>query len=101
MIFAGTSTLLYKEVLRFKADQALPAALAAQARITGRIVQLKARDAADVEHHLAVLREAGVKIEDLEIGRADLEDVFLEIMAGGRPQAAPAQPRAVTAQVPA
>ena len=27
-------------------------------------------------------REAGVKIEDLEIGRADLEDVFLEIMGG-------------------
>ena len=26
------------------------------------------------------LREAGVRVEDLEIGRADLEDVFLEIM---------------------
>jgi ABC-2 type transport system ATP-binding protein len=75
----------------------LAAALAAQARITGRIVQLKAKDAADVERLLAVLREAGVKIEDLEIGRADLEDVFLEIMHGGRPQAAPAQPQAVPA----
>jgi ABC-2 type transport system ATP-binding protein len=31
---------------------------------------------------LARLRGAGVKIEDLEIGRADLEDVFLEIMQG-------------------
>jgi energy-coupling factor transporter ATP-binding protein EcfA2 len=29
---------------------------------------------------LATLREAGVKVEDLEIGRADLEDVFLQIM---------------------
>jgi len=28
----------------------------------------------------AALRSAGVKIEDLEIGLADLEDVFLEIM---------------------
>ena len=77
-------------MLRFKTDQALPAALAAQARITGRIVQLKARDAADVERLLAALREAGVKAEDLEIGRADLEDVFVEIMRSGAPAAAAA-----------
>ena len=31
---------------------------------------------------LAQLREAQVHVEDLEIGRADLEDVFLEIMQG-------------------
>jgi len=73
-------------MLRFKTDQALPAALAPQARITGRIVQLKARDAADVERLLAALRQAGVRIEDLEIGRADLEDVFLEIMQAGTPR---------------
>jgi ABC-2 type transport system ATP-binding protein len=35
-----------------------------------------------VETVLAALRAAGVKVEDLEIGRADLEDVFLEIMQG-------------------
>ena len=69
-------------MLRFKTDQALPPAIAAQARITGRIVQAKARDAAEVESMLATLRSAGVKVEDLEIGRADLEDVFLEIMQG-------------------
>jgi ABC-2 type transport system ATP-binding protein len=92
LLSASASTML-----RFKTDQALPATLAAQARITGRIVQLKAKDAADVERLLAVLREAGVKIEDLEIGRADLEDVFVEIMNGGRPSAAPAQPQAVPA----
>ena len=92
LLSASASTML-----RFKTDQALPVALAAQARITGRIVQLKAKDAADVERLLAVLREAGVKIEDLEIGRADLEDVFVEIMNGGRPSAAPAQPQAVPA----
>ncbi len=63
-------------------DQALPAALAASARVTGRIVQVKVRDAAAVENTLAQLRAAGVQVEDLEIGRADLEDVFLEIMAG-------------------
>ena len=33
---------------------------------------------------MAALRGAGVKVEDLEIGRADLEDVFIEIMSGGR-----------------
>ena len=58
----------------------LPPALAARARVTGRVVQLKAHDAAEVERDLGVLRQAGVRVEDLEIGRADLEDVFLEIM---------------------
>ncbi len=92
LLQASASTML-----RFKTDQALPPALAPLARVTGRIVQLKAHDAAEVEQQLATLREAGVKIEDLEIGRADLEDVFVEIMNGGRPSAAPAQPQAVAA----
>jgi ABC-2 type transport system ATP-binding protein len=75
-LLAGTASTM----LRFKTDQALPAAVAASSRITGRIVQVKAHDAAEVEHLLAALRAGGVRIEDLEIGRADLEDVFLEIM---------------------
>ncbi|WP_309626742.1 ABC transporter ATP-binding protein [Methylibium sp.] len=78
-LLAGTASTM----LRFKTDQALPPALAAQARVTGRIVQLTAHDAAEVETMLAALRIAQVKVEDLEIGRADLEDVFLEIMRGG------------------
>jgi len=69
-------------MLRFKLDAPLPPALAADARVTGRIVQLKVRDAAAVESVLTTLRGAGCVIEDLEIGRADLEDVFLEIMHG-------------------
>ena len=73
-------------MLRFKTDGALPAAVAARSRVTGRSVQAKARDAAEVESLLAALRQAGVAVEDLEIGRADLEDVFLEIMQqGGEP----------------
>jgi ABC-2 type transport system ATP-binding protein len=41
-----------------------------------------------------VLRQAGCVPQDLEIGRADLEDVFLEIMQGeSRP--APLQAAAV------
>jgi ABC-2 type transport system ATP-binding protein len=79
-LLAGTASTM----LRFKTDEALPPALAARARSTGRIVQLKAHDASEVEAHLAALREAGVRVEDLEIGRADLEDVFVEIMRGGR-----------------
>ena len=77
-LLAGTASTM----LRFKTEQPLPAALAAQARITGRSVQLKAHDAAEVETLLAALRGAGVRVEELEIGRADLEDVFLEIMQG-------------------
>jgi len=73
------------QMLRFKTDHPLPPALAAQARVTGRTVQLPAHGAAEVEALLAGLREAQVPIEDLEIGRADLEDVFVEIMRGGRP----------------
>lgn len=74
-------------VLVFKTDSPLPAALAAQARITGRVVQLVAHDTAEIERHLAALREAGVEVQDVEIRRADLEDVFLSVMAsatGGR-----------------
>ena len=80
-LLAGTASTM----LRFKTDQALPADLAAQARVTGRIVQLKAQDAAQVEAHLAALRQAGIVPEDLEIGRADLEDVFVQIMSGSHP----------------
>ena len=67
-------------MLRFKMDTELPSSLAAQSRVTGRIVQVKAHDAREVEAILATLHVAGCRPEDLEIGRADLEDVFLEIM---------------------
>jgi len=82
-----TATLLQAAaatMLRFKTDQALPQALAAQARVTGRIVQLRVADAVGVEQALAALRTAGVKVEDLEIGRPDLEDVFVDIMNGAQ-----------------
>ena len=57
----------------------MPPELAAQARITGRVVQLPAGDVATVERLLARLREAGVVVEDIEIRKADLEDVFLDL----------------------
>jgi ABC-2 type transport system ATP-binding protein len=77
-LLAGTASTM----LRFKTDRSLPLTLVPRARVTGRIVQLQAHDAREVESLLATLREGGVEPEDLEIGRADLEDVFLEIMQG-------------------
>ncbi|MBS0389943.1 MAG: ABC transporter ATP-binding protein [Proteobacteria bacterium] len=79
----STSKLLQSanaSVLQFKTDAPLPPLLAPLARVTGRIVQLPAHDAAEIERHLAALRQAGVASEDVEIRRADLEDVFLKVM---------------------
>jgi ABC-2 type transport system ATP-binding protein len=79
----STSELLKaaaSNVLRFKLDGALPAALAAKARVVGRIVQLPANTAAEVEAYLAAVREAGLVAEDVEVRKADLEDVFIDVM---------------------
>jgi len=84
-LLAGTASTM----LRFKMDTPLPPQLAAQSRVTGRIVQITAHDAREVETILGVLRNAGCQPEDLEIGRADLEDVFLEIMNGAPRVGAP------------
>jgi ABC-2 type transport system ATP-binding protein len=73
-------------VLRFKLDATLPPSLAAKARVTGRIVQLPAHDALEIERHLAALREAGLNAEDVEIRKADLEDVFLDVMHANTPK---------------
>lgn len=80
---SSTSDLLANassNVLRFKLDAPLPAALAPLARVTGRIVQLPAHDAAEIERHLATLREHALQPEDIEIRKADLEDVFIDVM---------------------
>ena len=80
----STSNLLKSassNVLRFKVDRELPDALAVQARVTGRIVQFPAHNAHEIENYLAAVREAGLVAEDVEIRKADLEDVFLEVMS--------------------
>ncbi|MBK6004654.1 ABC transporter ATP-binding protein [Ramlibacter ginsenosidimutans] len=71
-------------VLRFKLDGALPREFEGKARVTGRIVQLPAHDAHEIEQHLAVIRQAGLRVEDVEIRKPDLEDVFLDVMSVGR-----------------
>ncbi|MDR2129520.1 MAG: ABC transporter ATP-binding protein [Burkholderiaceae bacterium] len=78
LLASATSNVLY-----FKTDGALPAPLADKARVTGRIVQLPAQNPAEIEQHLAALRQAGVSVEDIEIRKADLEDVFIALMHGG------------------
>ncbi|RZL12058.1 MAG: ABC transporter ATP-binding protein [Rubrivivax sp.] len=77
-LLAGTAHTM----LRFRTEDPLPEALQPLARVTGQVVQLPARDAAEVEQLLATLRQAGCRVSDLEIARADLEDVFLSIMQG-------------------
>jgi len=78
-----TSDLLAQasgNVLRFKLDGELPAALAEQARVTGRIVQMQVHNATEIESRLAAVREAGLVAEDIEVRKADLEDVFIAVM---------------------
>ena len=78
-----TSALLQAasgNVLRFKTTGVLPAALAARARVTGSVVQLPANSALEIEQYLATVRESGLAVEDVEMRKADLEDVFIEIM---------------------
>ena len=82
-------------VLRFKVEGTLPEALRAQARITGRIVQFPAHDALEIERYLAAVRQAGLHAQDVEIRKADLEDVFLDVMQKHSGKAA--QPVADTA----
>jgi len=87
---ASTSDLLQSassNVLRFKVDSELPLALASRARVTGRIVQFPAHNALEIEQYLAAVRQAGLVAQDVEIRKADLEDVFLEVMSGKVPGA--------------
>jgi ABC-2 type transport system ATP-binding protein len=80
----STSDLLKSassNVLRFKLDSALPPEFEGKARVTGRIVQLPAHDAHEIENYLAIIRRAGLRVEDVEIRKADLEDVFLDVMS--------------------
>jgi ABC-2 type transport system ATP-binding protein len=48
--------------------------------VTGRVVQLPAKDALAVEQYLAQIRQTGLTVQDIEIRRPDLEDVFLKVM---------------------
>ena len=43
---------------------------------------MPAQNAHEVEQLLAAIRQAGLAVEDVEMRKADLEDVFIDLMAG-------------------
>ena len=43
-------------------------------------MQFPAHNALEIEQFLATVREAGLEAQDVEIRKADLEDVFLDVM---------------------
>jgi ABC-2 type transport system ATP-binding protein len=74
--------------MAFRLSGELPAAL--EGKVTerdGASVALRLADAGEVEAALAALRAAGARIEDLEVGHADLEDVFLQLTSERRGEA--------------
>jgi ABC-2 type transport system ATP-binding protein len=87
-----TTTLLAGHaatIMQFKTSATLPPDLLQRARITGRSVHLKLAHAQELEAVLVRLRQSACPVEDLEVHRADLEDVFLDIMQN-TPQELPA-----------
>jgi ABC-2 type transport system ATP-binding protein len=72
-----------ERVLRVKfAGCELPASLAAGATLAADGAwRLPVEDAAQVESTLARLREAGARVEHLEVAEPELEEVFVKIMA--------------------
>lgn len=68
--------------LRLKlAPSCLPAALKElSCGQDGELFKLSLRRHADLEGVLATLRESGIEVEDLEMVKPDLEDVFLELV---------------------
>ncbi|CAG0906258.1 unnamed protein product [Darwinula stevensoni] len=72
-------------VLHFKTNSEIPPSLRERARVTGRMVQLPVLRTQDIEDALAALRAHGAVVEDIEIRKADLEDIFLEIMHKNSP----------------
>jgi ABC-2 type transport system ATP-binding protein len=72
-----------ERVLRVKLDgRGLPASLAAGATLDAAgWHRIPIENAAQVESALARLREAGVKVANLEVAEPELEEVFVKIMA--------------------
>ena len=80
-LLAGTASTM----LRFKTDDALPAAAGRRMPASpGASCSSRRTTRPRSKPCWASCAQAGVRVEDLEIGRADLEDVFLEIMQDTR-----------------
>jgi ABC-2 type transport system ATP-binding protein len=77
--------------VRLRLQGGLPPPLRAQViEEQGPVVTLRLQQPAEVEGVLATCRAAGVVIEEIEVGHADLEDVFLQMMSDSRALAASA-----------
>jgi hypothetical protein len=63
---------------------ASPAAPAGASGAPGRQYTLRVTDYTEVEPILAALRTSGAVIDDMQLKQADLEDVFLQIVGGGK-----------------
>ena len=71
--------------VRLRLQGELPATLRPQViEAQGSMVVLRLAQPAEVEQVLATCRAAGVAIEEIEVGHADLEDVFLQMMSDSR-----------------
>ena len=66
--------------LRLGPGPELPAALAANAQKNGDRWSLPFEHYADIEVVLAALRAAGCTLDDMEVDKLDLEDVFVRVM---------------------
>ena len=68
--------------LRLRTDGAIPAELARDGAESGGWWSLPFDAFDQVEPMLARIRAAGCRIDDLEIGKPDLEEVFVRVMQG-------------------
>ena len=88
MALERTSELLKaasSNVLRFKIDGELPAAVRRQgARHRPHRAAARRTTRTRSSNTWPSIREAGLRVEDVEIRKADLEDVFLDVMAQHR-----------------
>ena len=66
--------------LRLGQGSQLPAVFAARAQESGGVWSLSCDRYDEIETLLAALRNAGCTVEDMEIGKPDLEDVFVQVM---------------------
>ncbi len=86
-----TATLLHRHAaynLRFRLadDSLLPAALRARAEQRAGFWAITYEQHAEVGPLLQQLNAAGCQLEDLEIGKPDLEDVFVRLVQGDTPR---------------
>ena len=72
--------------VRLGADQSLPSELAARAVANGDSWVFRLNGLDEVEPILATVRQSGGVIADLRLEQTDLEDVFVRVMQGKRPE---------------